>query len=74
MSRHMVARWYRPPEIILSVENYDQRVDIWSLGCVFAEMMYVWDKPENEKDVEDRFIFPGSACNPLSPMAKDKGE
>jgi serine/threonine protein kinase len=43
MSSHMVARWYRPPEIILSNDFYDQKVDVWSLGCILAEMAYIWD-------------------------------
>lgn len=34
----MVTRFYRPPEIIYGSQNYDQSVDIWSTGCVFAEL------------------------------------
>lgn len=30
---------YRPPEILLECETYDNKVDMWSLGCVFAEML-----------------------------------
>ena len=41
-SQHMVARWYRPPEIILDSGVYDFKIDIWSLGCIFAELMYTW--------------------------------
>ena len=42
ISRHMVARWYRPPEIILGNYVYDSKIDIWSLGCIFAELIYTW--------------------------------
>jgi serine/threonine protein kinase len=38
LSAHMCARWYRPPEIILNQDSYDYLIDIWSLGCIFAEM------------------------------------
>ena len=31
--------WYRAPEIILGAECYTSAVDIWSIGCVFAEMI-----------------------------------
>lgn len=34
----VTTRYYRPPEVILSPGNYDSSVDIWSCGCVFAEM------------------------------------
>lgn len=32
------TRYYRAPEVILSPGNYNSSVDIWSSGCVFAEM------------------------------------
>ena len=31
--------YYRVPEIILVWQRYDEHVDIWSAGCIFAEMM-----------------------------------
>lgn len=35
----MVTRWYRAPEIILSTADYTKAIDIWSAGCIFAELM-----------------------------------
>ena len=37
LSPHVASRWYRAPEIILS-ERYDQKIDIWSLGCIIFEL------------------------------------
>ena len=34
----VVTLWYRPPEILLGVELYSVPVDLWSIGCVLAEM------------------------------------
>ena len=34
----VVTLWYRPPEILLGVKDYSPAVDIWSVGCIFAEM------------------------------------
>jgi serine/threonine protein kinase len=31
--------WYRAPEILLGAKLYTATVDIWSLGCIFAEMV-----------------------------------
>ena len=31
--------WYRAPEILLGCEQYSVSVDIWSLGCIFAELI-----------------------------------
>ena len=34
----VVTPWYRPPEILLGSKTYDLSVDIWSAGCIIAEM------------------------------------
>jgi cyclin-dependent kinase len=34
----VVTLWYRAPEILLGAQRYGFEVDIWSAGCVFAEM------------------------------------
>lgn len=35
----VVTLWYRAPEILLGCKYYSTAVDIWSLGCIFAEMV-----------------------------------
>lgn len=30
--------WYRAPEVLLGGKHYSPAVDIWSIGCIFAEM------------------------------------
>ncbi|XP_057693445.1 mitogen-activated protein kinase 12 [Corythoichthys intestinalis] len=39
MTGYVVTRWYRAPEVILSWMHYSQTVDIWSVGCIMAEML-----------------------------------
>ena len=39
MTEYVATRWYRAPEIMLSFREYTQAIDIWSVGCIFAEMM-----------------------------------
>ena len=34
----IVTLWYRPPEILLGCTYYDASVDVWSLGCIMAEL------------------------------------
>ena len=38
-SNSIVSLWYRAPEIILGSEDYLLGVDIWSIGCIFGELM-----------------------------------
>jgi len=34
-----ISRWYRAPEAILSPDDYKKPVDIWSIGCILAELL-----------------------------------
>src|SRR6218665_505401 len=34
----VVTLWYRAPEVLLGSPRYSTPVDIWSIGCIFAEM------------------------------------
>lgn len=37
--RYVVTRWYRAPEVILNASEYTKAVDIWSVGCILAELL-----------------------------------
>ncbi|KAI9469832.1 MAG: kinase-like domain-containing protein, partial [Benjaminiella poitrasii] len=39
MTHYVVTRWYRAPEIMLSRNAYDKSIDMWSLGCILAELL-----------------------------------
>ena len=39
LTEKVIARWYRAPECILSPNTYTKAVDIWSIGCIFAELL-----------------------------------
>jgi len=39
MTGYVATRWYRAPEIMLNWMHYHQTVDIWSVGCIMAEML-----------------------------------
>uniref|UniRef100_A0ACD5Y6S3 Uncharacterized protein n=1 Tax=Avena sativa TaxID=4498 RepID=A0ACD5Y6S3_AVESA len=38
LTSRVVTLWYRPPELLLGATSYDPTVDLWSAGCVFAEL------------------------------------
>ena len=38
-THEVVTLWYRCPEILLSSKHYSLGVDVWSTGCIFAEML-----------------------------------
>lgn len=49
MTQYVATRWYRPPELLLGVSNYEQSVDVWAAGCLFGEM------------IDGNALFPGES-------------
>ena len=39
LTEYVVTRWYRAPEVILNASNYTKALDIWSVGCIMAELL-----------------------------------
>mmetsp|Transcript_22883 Transcript_22883/g.36518 ORF Transcript_22883/g.36518 Transcript_22883/m.36518 type:complete len:325 (-) Transcript_22883:298-1272(-) len=37
-THEIITLWYRPPEVLLGTKRYSIYVDIWSIGCLFAEL------------------------------------
>jgi mitogen-activated protein kinase 1/3 len=76
LSVHVVTRWYRSPEIILLERDYGPPIDIWSVGCIFAELLTML-KDNAKSQLERKPLFPGNSCYPLSPTSnnqkKEKG-
>lgn len=38
MTNRVITLWYRPPEVLLGADNYGPEVDVWGIGCIFAEL------------------------------------
>ncbi|KAH9941959.1 kinase-like protein [Amylocystis lapponica] len=39
MTEYVATRWYRAPEIMLAFKGYGIAIDVWSIGCILAELM-----------------------------------
>lgn len=39
LTEYVVTRWYRAPEIMLACHQYTKPIDVWSVGCIFAELL-----------------------------------
>jgi mitogen-activated protein kinase 1/3 len=58
LSQHVVTRWYRAPELILLDKSYGTPIDIWSMGCILAELLSMMKL--NVPNHQDRkALFPG---------------
>mmetsp|Transcript_125402 Transcript_125402/g.360284 ORF Transcript_125402/g.360284 Transcript_125402/m.360284 type:complete len:427 (+) Transcript_125402:115-1395(+) len=71
LTRHVVTRWYRAPELILLQENYTEAIDVWSVGCIYAELLGML---EGTHFMDRGPLFPGSSCFPLSPDRKHRSD
>ncbi|CAB4283811.1 unnamed protein product [Prunus armeniaca] len=40
LTNRVITLWYRPPELLLGATKYGPAVDIWSVGCIFAELLH----------------------------------
>ncbi|KAJ3348973.1 Mitogen-activated protein kinase [Kappamyces sp. JEL0680] len=56
MTEYVATRWYRAPEIMLAFRNYTKAIDMWSVGCILAELL--GGKP----------LFKGRDCTGLAQM------
>jgi mitogen-activated protein kinase 1/3 len=39
MTEYVVTRWYRAPELLLNSTDYSAAIDVWSVGCIFMELI-----------------------------------
>jgi len=39
MTTYICTRWYRAPEVLCNWTGYSKAIDVWSIGCIFAEML-----------------------------------
>jgi cyclin-dependent kinase 8/11 len=56
----VVTIWYRAPELLLGAKHYTKAIDLWAIGCIFAEL--ITSKPlfqgvEKERKGDDRNPF-----------------
>lgn len=70
MTDYVVTRNYRAPEVIISQKQYGAEVDVWSVGCIFAELIRgkMLFPAENEKDL---LIMITELCGAFPPHMLD---
>eukprot|EP00607_Mallomonas_marina_P010950 CAMPEP_0182424188 /NCGR_PEP_ID=MMETSP1167-20130531/10299_1 /TAXON_ID=2988 /ORGANISM="Mallomonas Sp, Strain CCMP3275" /LENGTH=341 /DNA_ID=CAMNT_0024603793 /DNA_START=124 /DNA_END=1149 /DNA_ORIENTATION=+ len=56
MTEYVVTRWYRAPELLCESTHYGKPVDVWSVGCIFAELLtheafFQGDNPQRQLEV-----------------------
>lgn len=49
---HMSMLCMQAPELLMEYRNYDYSIDMWSVGCMLARMVFVTDRPFFDADEE----------------------
>lgn len=60
------TRFYRPPEVILSQQDYTESSDMWSVGCILSVIFQKTVKSSGQIEMP----FGGDSCYPLSPIGQ----
>ncbi|CAH1376313.1 unnamed protein product [Tenebrio molitor] len=56
-TEYVATRWYRAPELLVGEANYGAAVDIWAIGCLFAEMMTGDPLFPGESDIDQLYLI-----------------
>lgn len=70
LTNYVVTRWYRAPELLLKYNegSYTSKIDMWSAGCVFAEMYMkrvLFGEPELDRQINRLVALLGIPSNEL---------
>ena len=58
----VVTRWYRAPELFLGDRHYTDRIDIWSVGCILAELLTEGKAPFRGGNDDETFKLIAQRC------------
>lgn len=54
---YVATRWYRAPELLVGDTQYGAPVDVWALGCVFAELLNGNPLWPGKSDVDQLYLI-----------------
>jgi serine/threonine protein kinase len=69
LTEYVVTRWYRAPELLCETTHYGKGVDIWSVGCIFAELLvhqafFRGENPQHQLEI----IVSKIGCPPMEKL------
>eukprot|EP00605_Chrysophyceae_sp_TOSAG23-4_P002258 GSChrysophyteH1.ASY1.ANO1.2502.1 assembled CDS len=69
LTEYVVTRWYRAPELLCETNHYGKGVDIWSVGCIFAELLvhkafFRGENPQHQLEI----IVSKIGCPPMDKL------
>ncbi|XP_011504170.1 PREDICTED: cyclin-dependent kinase 20 [Ceratosolen solmsi marchali] len=65
-SHQVATRWYRAPELLYGARFYSSAIDLWSVGCIFGEMLNNSPLFPGDSDIEQLAIVLGHLGSPTA--------
>lgn len=70
----VATRWYRAPELLYCARKYDEGVDLWATGCIFAELLNKSPLFPGESDIEQLYLVIRALGTPTEETWPDLNE
>ena len=71
---YVATRWYRSPELLVGDTQYGPAVDVWAIGCVFAELISGQALWPGKSDVDQLYLIKRTLGLLLHSIVYDKTE
>jgi cell cycle related kinase len=55
-SHEVATRWYRAPELLFGARKYGPAMDMWAVGCIWAELYMGWPLFPGENDIDQLLV------------------
>lgn len=70
MTDYVATRWYRAPELLLSIQNYGKPVDLWAIACIMGELIDGQPLFPGENEIDQLYLIQKM----LGPLPADQRE
>lgn len=70
MTDYVATRWYRAPELLLSIQNYGKPVDLWAIACIMGELIDGQPLFPGENEIDQLYLIQKM----LGPLPPDQRE
>ncbi len=73
-TNRVITLWYRPPELLMGTNEYDTSVDMWSVGCLIAELLTrkpLFPGKDEPEQLDLIFQTIGSPCDKIWPKWRE---
>lgn len=70
MTDYVATRWYRAPELLLSIQNYGKPVDLWAVACIMGELIDGQPLFPGENEIDQLYLIQKM----LGPLPSDQKE